>query len=56
MFSEKEKGYLIDILQACELIIEHTYDITFDSFMKNQEKTSSCDVLDRNYRRGFKKA
>ena len=41
MFSEKEKGYLIDILQACELIIEHTYNITFDSFMKNQEKQAA---------------
>ncbi|HEW63497.1 MAG TPA: DUF86 domain-containing protein [Fervidicoccus fontis] len=41
MFSEKEKGYLIDILQACELIIEHTKGITFNSFMENKEKQAA---------------
>ena len=41
MFSEKDRGYLIDILQTCELIVKHTQNISFDAFMKNQEKQAA---------------
>jgi len=62
MSSEKDRGYLIDILQTCELIVKHTKNIYFDAFMKNQEKqaaiiywiecnkmTGMRDVLIHNY-------